>query len=112
MLIELWILFSILSFIFMILSIWRKDFLIFGYLSAVLFFFLALASFNIEINHCDFPYTNSTMECDSKVIMEDSVSYLYVGLGLIMLIYSIVMTFWGWGEQLESDRKQLSHNEL
>jgi hypothetical protein len=90
----------------MILSIFKKDFLIFGYISAGLFFFLALASFKIELNYCDFPYTNSTMECATKNIMEDSISYLYVGLGLIMLVYSIVMTFWGWGEQLSPDQKQ------
>jgi len=100
MLIEIYILLIILGITFMILSFFRKDITVFAFLSFLFFISTGISSFNVEKSYCE---TNSTVSfmCHKESHNTNPLSFLWMGLGLAMLVYAIIMAFWKGGEELQ-----------
>ena len=93
MIIELYLFIAGCGILFLILSMFRKDLLIFSWLATALFFFLSTLSFNIETNFCEAGnVTANEWSCYTLSSSSPGLSWFWLGLGLIMLVYSAVYT--------------------
>ena len=77
--------------VFFILSIFRKDMIIFGWLAAAFFIFLGILSFDIEKVFCAAGnVTANEWSCHTVYYKSSGLGYLWVGLGLMMFVYAIM----------------------
>jgi hypothetical protein len=104
MLLEIFILFNGLAFLFMLLALLKKDIVIYSFIAVILFIILALNTFRVETNFCEVVNeTTSSWSCYTKITTDATLGYFYSGLGLFMLIYGIIMAFVGGGEAIQSE---------
>ena len=86
----------------MLVAFFRNKYIdasLFSFISFVFLITLALSSYNIEQNYCSVGYTSfgnvttPTWSCYTKISSNGSLSYLYLGLGLLMFIFGIIFAF-------------------
>jgi hypothetical protein len=91
MIYELYLLFTVIAFLFFGVSVFKKDVIVFAWIPTILFFVLAVGSYNIEYNFCDMNATLS-WDCHTETYMYVDNSYLYYGMGIVSFIYAIYIT--------------------
>ena len=84
----------------MTLSVYRKDLVILGLLSSILFGAIALPSFNIEKSYCDINSTDNWV-CHEETHQDSALGYLFGGLSVFMLFFSIIMAIVWTGEEIK-----------
>lgn len=95
MLLSIYILFVIMAFATMILSLLRTKYAMFelwGLLSMVLFFILGVVSFNIESYTCALT-SGDVWSCYQLIMPSPELGTLFNGLGLLMFVLTIVTLF-------------------
>lgn len=99
MLLDIYILLIVLGTIFMAFSFFRKDIAFFAFISFVFFISAGISSYKIEQTFCNI--SSGTWSCHTEEYSLNPIAYLWIGLGMIMLVYGVVMAFWSTGEELE-----------
>ena len=91
MLLEIYLFLAGTGILFLIFSMVRKDLLIFGWLASVIFLFLSVLSFDIEKNFCEAGNVSiGEWSCYTLHYSAFGLNWFWLGLGLIMLAYSII----------------------
>ena len=93
MLESIYILLVCLASVFFMLSILKDHAIFFAWLSAVLFFFLGISSYSIEMPFCEAGnVTAAEWTCYTFTYTSSGLGYFWFGLGLIIFIYAMIMT--------------------
>jgi len=112
MIIEVWLFFATMSFVLFILSclyrLFKKEMLIYGWISVVIFFSLGITSQAIEKNYCELDASDA-WSCKTEVINDFATGLLFYGLGLIDLILMIV---WSIYQPLEDLREAIEPRDI
>ncbi|RLJ01800.1 MAG: hypothetical protein DRP10_03175 [Candidatus Aenigmatarchaeota archaeon] len=107
MLESIYLLFSGITFCLIVISlllpIFKKQHPILGFISALMCFVLAMVSVNITTVHCE-QATNST-GCFQYSYEDPTLTYFWGGFGIIMFLFSVLITFVYSAETLGSGSK-------
>lgn len=73
-----------------------------GLLASVFFGSVALSSFDVQKIYCDMNTTSSgEWSCYEVSHQINPIAFLWGGLAVFMFFYSIVMTFWWTGTEIQ-----------
>ncbi|MHA1302753.1 MAG: hypothetical protein ACTSPI_03515 [Candidatus Heimdallarchaeaceae archaeon] len=104
MIVEIYIFLSIFGVTLMLISFFKSDVLIFKWLSFGIFLMLAITSFNVNKDFCE--YTSSGWVCHVQEYRMLNLAYLWFGLALIMLIYSFIASITQPGDFIAEQEKK------
>ena len=106
MLIQLYLLFICVSLGFFVLSFFKDD-LIFKWIATILFFSLAITGFSIQYPYCEYDSSATAWSCHVESHNDTGVIYLFFGLGILSLAYSIIYSIYKPAEQVAEAERRL-----
>lgn len=104
MLIDIYLFLASIGILFSVLAFLRKDAAIFGWLAIIVLFPLALISGQIETQFCT--YVPSAWNCHLYAYDSTPLIYFWVGIGTIVLAYTIYITVANPVEKLAEQAKR------
>jgi len=97
MLIEIYLFFYSITFMFFLLMFFRSEKFVFGSIAAMFFFVMAFLSGDVDLHYCAITSADA-YSCYTATEHYPELMWINAGIGLISVIYMILFALYGVGK--------------